>query len=411
MRAGEFRIIYAYNDTVVELLSLRRRNESTYDDLDDLEIQQFTEFRPISGSGAPQHKIPNWEESAKNWAAPQPRKPEPLPRPITPEMLDNLKIDAAYRGTLLQVRTVDDLLGFDAIPAEVCEQVLECLSPRKSKPFLGDLLPVVVIENLIDDAAGIVSGPIDTSNWQVAPNTVPPANGLSMRIGIPAPLRLVATRQQQQMFPYPGNTSRAVGNDKYTVKLDDTIQLSYTTGTNEHALLTTDGQAELVALVNAAKQRGGGAQSGGSFFINEYRHVLVPTQSCGIIYAGDYTRDLEFEFDGSLISPVAPSGIRPGDEWPGPNVGIKYVLTAGASDIRFDLLTELGTVQRKLLSEVHPRQDLTDLLKICRDVKPGGGALYINEARELFAPVNLGNQFERLYIGHLGTKPWFPKPV
>ena len=36
LRAGEFRIIYAYNESVVELLSLRRRNEGTYDDLDQL---------------------------------------------------------------------------------------------------------------------------------------------------------------------------------------------------------------------------------------------------------------------------------------------------------------------------------------------------------------------------------------
>ena len=44
LRAGEFRIIYAYNDSVVELLSLRRRNESTYDDLDQLEVQSLRHF-------------------------------------------------------------------------------------------------------------------------------------------------------------------------------------------------------------------------------------------------------------------------------------------------------------------------------------------------------------------------------
>ena len=40
LRAGEFRIIYAHNDTVVELVSLRRRDDSTYDHLDGLEYVQ-----------------------------------------------------------------------------------------------------------------------------------------------------------------------------------------------------------------------------------------------------------------------------------------------------------------------------------------------------------------------------------
>jgi mRNA-degrading endonuclease RelE of RelBE toxin-antitoxin system len=406
LRAGEFRIIYAYNDKVVELLSLRRRNESTYDNLDDLEVQQFAEFRSIAGSRPVEHKIHEWEELAKKWAAPQVKAPETLPRPITAAMLDELNVPAAYQPMLLQVKTEDDLLGCDAIPLDTLEQVLECLYPRKNEVLSGDPHPVVVREDLIDVAAAVIAGPIDTETAVAA------TSGPSSAIGVPTPLILVATRRHQAMSAFIGNASKAIGQDaRYTVKLDGTVQLTYALSTGDRALLTTDGHNELVSLVNEAKRHGGSSQDGGSFFINEYRHVLVPTQNSGVLYAGDYTRDLEFVFEDSLISPVARSGIRPGDIWPGPHVGIKYTLAAEAQDVRYELESARGTRQRINLSGFYSPQQLADLLKMFRDVKPRGGAVYINEARELFAPVERGESYERVYIGHLGNKPWFPKPV
>ena len=72
----------------------------------------------------------------------------------------------------------------------------------------------------------------------------------------------------------------------------------YEVSRNERALLTVDGHDELVAIVNEAKRHGGSTQGGGGFLIYEYRHVLVPTPSGGVLYAGDYTRDREFQFEG-----------------------------------------------------------------------------------------------------------------
>ncbi len=61
-------------------------------------------------------------------------------------------------------------------------------------------------------------------------------------------------------------------------------------------MLTTDDHPELVVLVNEAKRKGGSSQGGGGFLINEYRHVLVPTQSGKVLHAGAYTKDLEFKY-------------------------------------------------------------------------------------------------------------------
>ncbi|GEM_PF-1064973 len=410
LRAGEFRIIYAYNDTVVELLSLRRRNEGTYDDLDQLEVQQFEAFRSLGPTGPVKHSVPEWEELTKKWAAPVPKAPEPLPRPITSKLLDELQILGVYHTALLGIRTVDDLLACDLIAADVCENLLDWLSPRDVELIDGDPLPVVVLGDLVDDAAANVSGPIDATDDNQGVATLAPPVRKELSYGVPAPLLLVSTKRNERMYPYNGNTAKAIGKDaRYTVKLNNTIQLMYSVNSAERALLTTDGHSELVALVNEAKQHGGATQFGGAFFINEYRHVLVPTQSRDVLFAGIYTRDLEFTFGDSLISPVARSGTRPGEVWPGPHVGMKYVLTAGASDIRYET-TEDGITRRILLSQFHAKDELAELLAMFRVVKPGGGSIYVNEARECFAPVEGEQGYEKLYIGHLGSRPWFPEP-
>jgi hypothetical protein len=195
------------------------------------------------------------------------------------------------------------------------------------------------------------------------------------------------------------------------VKLDGSVRLIYNVGHNERALLTTDEHPELVDMVNEAKQKGGASQGGGRFVINEYRHVIVPTQNGQVLFAGVYTPDLEFEFDSHLISPVAPKGINPGDVWPGPHVGVRYTLAANASDVRYEEETSRGTLKRVCLSDHFSTSELGSLLQMFRATKPQGGAVYVNEARELFAPVDAGSGYKRLYIGHLGKRPWFPDPT
>lgn len=401
LRTGEYRIIYAYNDQLVQLLSLRKRNERTYDDLDQLELQQFAPFRNATNGRPATSQLPQWEEIARNWGAPQEETPKPLPSPIDSALLDELDIPAEYRTTLLQMRTEDELLGCDTVPARVCEKVIEAMFPPRIELIDGDPLPVVVLDDLVDEAAATVSGPIDTADKLEFP---------AAASGIPKPLFLVPLKRKELMIAYSGNTAKAIGKEaRYTVKLDGTIQLTYAASSSERALLTTDGHDELVRLVNDAKRSGGATQGGGSFFINEFRHVLVPTQN-GLLYAGKYTRDLEFCLNETVVSPVAPSGISRGDVWPGPHVGIKYTLTADASDIRYERDTDHGTRERVSLSQHHDSQALQALLQMFRAVKPSGGAVYVNEARECIAPVVGDQGYDRLYIGHLGNKPWFPEP-
>lgn len=424
VRAGDFRIIYVYNDKVVQVLSLARKSEGTYDDLDQLEFKEFEGYRSVAGRQPVQYEIAEWEELAKVWAAPKEKSPEPLPQPINATMLELLEIPVECREALLKVKTVEDLLDIGDMPSELCYKVLDHICPRKQQEAPQAPTPVVVLADLVDPIAASVTGPLDAldhSDSELERKDMRPSksmrgtrekSGLPALMKTPAPLVVVSTRRQEPMTPYKGNTSKGIGKDaRYSVKLNGTVQLVYNVGNNERALLTTDAHPDLIELVNEAKRRGGGSQGGGGFLINEYRYVLVPTRSGQVLYAGVYTSDLEFVFEKTLISPVAPTSIRPGDIWPGPHVGVRYTLAAGAKDIRYEEETARGTIRDVSLSEQHTSSAIASLLQMCRAIKPAGGAVYINEAREIFAPVDDGTSYRRRYIGHLGGRPWFKEPI
>ena len=63
-------------------------------------------------------------------------------------------------------------------------------------------------------------------------------------------------------------------------------------------------------MVNSVKEGSTGAP-GGAFYINEYKHVLVPTSE-GCLYAGKYAPLLRFSFEGVEITPEPPPGLSPG---------------------------------------------------------------------------------------------------
>src|ERR1700730_11219135 len=117
---------------------------------------------------------------------------------------------------------------------------------------------------------------------------------------------------------YTGNIpSRAAKDAKYSVirgSNDWEVRLIYRLTSTERALVTSDAHPELVKLVNDVKEDENGTP-GGVFYINEYKHVLVPTRE-GCQYAGRYFPLLHFRFEGTDISPQAPPGLAPGDDWP-----------------------------------------------------------------------------------------------
>jgi len=172
---------------------------------------------------------------------------------------------------------------------------------------------------------------------------------------------------------------------------------------------------KLVEMVDTIKTEVNGA-SGGQFYINEFRQVIVPAgESITNYYAGEYHEDLEFIVDEYTLTgkPINLNGNKlfPGDTWEGPHPGIPYILEAGGKDIRYEYdLTEDRTRRVKLSKKVGTENASQTAKKIASVKGPQGGRFYINEHRSMFTPLESNNGWGYIYIGQLNDKdPWFEK--
>ncbi|ORV54687.1 hypothetical protein AWC02_00015 [Mycolicibacter engbaekii] len=209
---------------------------------------------------------------------------------------------------------------------------------------------------------------------------------------------------------YTGYTPSNVNRDaKYRVTANEEIRLEFQVDSGTKELLTTCEHPELVEKVNAVKREMNGVP-GGVFYINEFRDVLVPDNRGGSYWAQPYDGTLEFDFNGSILSPKAPPGLQPGDEWPGPHPGVRYTLSADGGDIYYKQRN--GTTEKKfLLSQVVGKERAATTSRWIRDMKgPSGGRFYINECCEIFAPVTTEDSVRYIYIGHLEDREWFDPP-
>jgi hypothetical protein len=185
------------------------------------------------------------------------------------------------------------------------------------------------------------------------------------------------------------------------------IRLIYEIDRWERALLTAEDHPELVEMVNRVKTEAIGTP-GGAFYINEHSQVIVPAGG-EYYFAGTYTRQLEFKDGSTRISAAAPGGLKPGDAWPGPRPGIPYVLNAGATDIYYQASPAPNRIRRYPLSEqIGAPAAKAIAASLAKFKGSSGGRIYVNEARELFAPVPKGSDYEYIYLGSLGHAPWYP---
>jgi hypothetical protein len=226
------------------------------------------------------------------------------------------------------------------------------------------------------------------------------------------------------------------GLAKYAVRLvDGDWKVTVRCGTEEglRYLAVQGASADLADRVNAIKTAVH-SQLGGAFYVNEYRHILVPVNdnaSSGAAslyyYAGRLEDDLRFEFEGELLSgrPERPDGTRlnNGEHWVGPRPGIPYVLTAGGADICYETqaLSDVhpptvrpSVTDRVLLSEVRPNKNVaSEAAKVRYVLGHQGGRFYVNEYAAMFTPVGEGdgNGLDYVYCGQIDGRVWFPEPT
>ena len=232
---------------------------------------------------------------------------------------------------------------------------------------------------------------------------------------------------------WPQNISKLA---KYGVRFIDgqwKVTVLYDAGDGLQYLAVEGGAADVASRVNTIKTAFSN-QPGGTFYVNEYRHILVPVAAEGAdaaasqyYMAGRLDADFRFEFEGQPLTarPVRPDGtaLQSGDRWIGPRPGIPYVLAAGGNDIYYktQALTDDDppairpmTMRKVQLSRVLRDRSLlpTALAPISAVRGHQGGRFYVNEHGAMFTPVNGGdgNGIDYIYCGLINKAAWFPEP-
>jgi hypothetical protein len=233
--------------------------------------------------------------------------------------------------------------------------------------------------------------------------------------------------------PWPQNVSKLA---KYAVRFVDgqwKLTVQYEAGDGLRFLAVEGGGSDLADKVNAIKVAAQD-QPGGAFYVNEYRHVVVPVRGeSGSGVGSSYhfvcllDQDFVFEFEGNplLTAPTDASGkpLEPGCSWVGPRPGIPYVLKAGGVDIHYETpaLTDDDppAVRPMVTRQVHLSKLTGDKNLAKRAAAPvsavrgyQGGRFYVNEHGAMFTPVDSGdgNGLDYVYCGQIDREAWFPEP-
>ncbi|MEN9935511.1 MAG: hypothetical protein RLZZ387_2090 [Chloroflexota bacterium] len=134
VRVGDYRVFYSIGAGWVKLLSVRKRDERTYED--ELPGVSSSTIPPDASSLTP-HAVAEraetyqWETRAAQPAdhTPAGARPTPLPYALNGDLLAQWQIPAAFRPAILGISSADDLLDLD-VPDRYVSRVLDNLFPR-----------------------------------------------------------------------------------------------------------------------------------------------------------------------------------------------------------------------------------------------------------------------------------------
>jgi hypothetical protein len=175
-------------------------------------------------------------------------------------------------------------------------------------------------------------------------------------------------------------------------------------------MVETAAARELASAVMGGKGHFGYG-GGGSFLINEYGQVLVPSPAgtSEVVLVGEWTGPLEFEnpFDGGVFDLMNDEGLQTGARWELPYVGIVHNLS------KWD---ELYYWDKESSCKVFPPEQDERLIRSLRQMRPHGPVRFI-VTPGAFALTKVPS-WERAgwcrwiprYVGRLKAPPlWFRK--
>ncbi len=123
LRAGDFRIFYTFAEPFVSLLSVKKRDESTYES--DVEPEMLGGEIPNVGNA----DGPSRASNVNAWLGPSRPKSSPLPRSIDQSLLVSLGIPEAFHAALVKVATEDDLLDCP-VPQDIVDRVIDAVTGK-----------------------------------------------------------------------------------------------------------------------------------------------------------------------------------------------------------------------------------------------------------------------------------------
>lgn len=144
LRSGDFRILYTYGGNVVTLLGVDDRKDVykgdflvAFDNAPDVAADQIPDADALLEPTAP----------APQLLTRKPTTPTPLSQPVTPELLERMRIPLEYQAALLACKTVDDLCNA-LVPDKMREDVFDVVTEQPLEQALAQ--PTYIVSDVND---------------------------------------------------------------------------------------------------------------------------------------------------------------------------------------------------------------------------------------------------------------------
>lgn len=162
----------------------------------------------------------------------------------------------------------------------------------------------------------------------------------------------------------------------------------------------------LVLMINRMKWAVSRSK-GGAFIINEYGQVICPAghDESQLFYVGEISGPLVFrQPDGSSFTLDNDRGLRVGDTWTWPDVGMAYNLSRD-NRVYFPLR------QGNEIRFIRPARTDWELVRAIRQVRPWGPVRFrVNPYGIVLVKVETPDKgWVSKYVGRINYNKWFPK--
>jgi hypothetical protein len=227
---------------------------------------------------------------------------------------------------------------------------------------------------------------------------------------------IVYVKILKPMIVWTGHYERVIGNKSaaFSIKFIDGKWwpvVVYESNKNERVeCLADDCKAsyELAKVVNSAKYRMT-QTNGGAFVINEFGQIIVPnSQGNGVrMYVGVLKGELRFKdpLTNNFFSFNDDSGLKTGDLWNKPYVGVMYHLSQRHKI--YGKINEISDEYKIIEPPIHDE----NLIKAIKKIRGSNGARFIvnHHGIVLTKKEFAYKDWRPVYVGRIDYNKWFKK--